>query len=334
MLKRCLSLLLLLSLVLSLCSFASASNAQYDNKVQVIGMNPYPTKIYSKTTQFDEIKEAEDGTFAMEIETAQGVAYIPVGKYEFNVANYTEVMSVLERDDISDDVKKGIEEKYQEAVSVGAEIVIATIYSQDLLNQDGESEENSVSLFSQYDFPQYVTWNGHEMKNDFVSYTGMSSGFVNVAKDSAASRAAAAIKTVAIIVGTAVSKELAILSTGIELFKAFCNLFGISAVPGTVGDYLQVCITHNDLHRYVYGKVGNDWYLGLLCKEITITRIQSKQHYYINTTTAKDYDSDRYVTQIIESENYSNAYPKAWACIYNPYVDYMSVKCGDIQFAF
>jgi len=131
-----------LSLCLSFKSVSFASGPE-TNDIVVHGNKELLQKEYNQNTQFDGIKMSLDGYYALEINKDKEPDYLPVGRLDIDLSKPAEVEKALARNDIAEEIKEEIKNKYKIASETNKNIIV-TLFSSQFLSLDASTASDET----------------------------------------------------------------------------------------------------------------------------------------------------------------------------------------------
>lgn len=261
------------------------------------------THVNVQKSEFDGILEIGEKRYG--IETEQG-EIIETGRLDIDLLNTLEYEEALDRNDIPEEVKDALRDKREKAVKSGYDSARVTIFSPDLINEEGISAYGEST--------SYYTYNGHSMKSVQLYSTGISTGWEYIKSGKSTKDTANNLISV-ILTGVGLSnKTLSFVAAGLSALQIFYNQYSSAIINGHTNDYLQVRLIYDDVDQWTYGKSGDIWKLGLITAKATITKIGIEQYYYDSAVSkGRTATSDRYVNLIHKSPHFDSPWATAWS---------------------
>lgn len=302
-------------------TLAAEANTLTAHELTVVhGTDSFSTKEYTCATEFENIKASTDGCYALEVDTAEGTAEIPLGRLDVDLMVPAQYQSAMNRSDITDDIKTALKNKRIIALENECVSMPITIFSQTLLPANRNGKNNST----------YFTYDGVPMRSDFVYSTGLNTGWRVVASGNNSDTVASTLTNIGLVAIGFINTPLAFLSGGISVLQAFTDAYGDEWISRNTQDFVQVRLIYNCIDQWTYAKVGNTDYLGLCTQKVTITKIGSEQYYY-NTqyNQGKTFDTERIVNTVVKSEHFDSPWATAWQWVGNTATEYVAwTACG------
>ena len=246
----------------------------------IYGTNELSSKAYTKVTKFSGVKQSADGYYAMEVDTNFNKAYVPVGRLDIQLSDAASVNAALARNDIPLEIKSTLQKMHEQAVKTGTTNAVSTLFSSTLLARDTTST--------------YYTYNGHQMRSDKMFSYGLNTNWNDIEEGVDTEDVAAFVVSVSITAASVASKFVSVLSTGYAVIEAFLDEFGSDFITGSTSDFLAMRLIYDDVKQWTYGKVGDEWSLGLCSQQIRVTRIGSEQYYW---SALKEEEKQRSLTE-------------------------------------
>jgi hypothetical protein len=345
------------SMLLSMAVSATATNEATDSRaigisetVVIPGNDELSQKEYTISTEFENIKESDDGFYAMEVASGNDIALVPVGRLDIDVVDENVFSATMQRTDISEQAKEEITANREKMIELGSlDGYEVTVFSQFLLPEDSRTVVYSMrkkginrSYGTVVPFGTtytYETYSGIPMVIEDVVQTGLNTTYKTVASGiSAKSTAETAITIALTIVGFSSSTLINYVATGISLLSYFLTTVGTSTFTASYTDTLQVRLIYDKTTRSAFLIDSNDiWHIGVTTRKVTVTKIGSEQYYYNGGNNGKTLSLDRTVSQTIKGSYFDSPYSEAYfraANNYTPANEQLQWKATDATFIF
>jgi len=263
-----------LSLCLSFKSVSFASGPE-TNDIVVHGNKELLQKEYNQNTQFDGIKMSLDGYYALEINKDKEPDYLPVGRLDIDLSKPAEVEKALARNDIAEEIKEEIKNKYKIASETNKNIIV-TLFSSQFLSLDASTASDETI---------YYVYNGNLLRTDRMYAWDVNTQYVLVKEGIKTATVAEKIINILLTGANHIDNEYVnFISTGINLLRGWINYTGKNIAFGHYDDFLQVRLIYDVVNSWTYGQVVDTWHLGLSSQKATVTNIASEQYYFGSST--------------------------------------------------
>jgi len=305
--KRLLSIVLALGMVLSMTTIVTAENNHS-----------------LKPTEYEGIFVSEEEEYFLKIISDDIVFYQQVGKMDIDYSNSEEYNSALNDERLSLEIKDELKHQYsfyKETMNQGH---FSTIFSPSLLDNP-----NRLST-------TYYTYNGTQMKSERVYSYSVDTGLNTIYLGSSSSSSASVLYNLILIaLGLSPNTTVALLAGGVSVLSAFLNEFGSNQITGHYSDYVQVAVTYDDIKQWTYAYFSSEWTLCLGTQKTTLTKIETRQYYFnANTNTGHTTNTTRTTSQVKQSEHFTSPWAYAYQHILSPATEWTEWNVGSKYFYF
>ncbi len=320
-------------------TFCAAGNVFASSSSQSDSIPDYPTpekksnipitNEYNIETEFEGIYKSSSGVYAMETASENGEEYIPCGKLDINLKTEDDLNTLLNNDDITDEVKEAIKEIYREITEDGRTYESITLFSTEFATDSLPPTASTNTISS------YYTYNGAKMRSDRLITRNAGTKTRTIKSGSGTSSVAASIANIAVTVASSANQYISFLASGISLLKDFNNTYGTTWVTMSSEDFLEVALTYDKIDQWTYRQVGNEWHLGLVTQKATVTNIYSRQYYFnLKKREGREKKTDRNVNIVFKSPHFDSPWATAYQWVNSPREEWMTWKCGSVTFKF
>lgn len=162
----------------------------------------------------------------------------------------------------------------------------------------------------------------------------MNTLYQTISRGTTAKNVADGIFDVALAIAS-LTKYVGFLTTGISLYDAFANMFGISWATGATDDSVQVRLIYDNTDQWTSRNINGEWYIGLVTQKVVISNIASEQYYWNSVNRqGHTYPKNRNVSVTHKSSNFDSPWAVAYQWCYNPVTEYMHWQRGGVLFYF
>lgn len=324
--KKKISILLCLCLALTLPVSAAESNL-HDTCENSI------TSTYNHATCFSNIKMSEEGHYAICIEVGDKTIYQPAKRFDIQVSDRNSVNLVVNNEDIPEEIRSEIEERYQKAISQNnyeLEMVLFTAASAAVPYEASEESAISESAISE---SEYYTYNGRNMRSDRLYTYNMSTGTAYIDKGHATKETAEALFNLNLCIASMLPMpKISLVASGVSLLTAYRNLGYSQYIVGDNEDYIWIRIIYDDVLQWTYGEMSPDeWLLGLETQKVSIRDILSEEYYFnssLRRGQAAQFQQSNIKDFELETENFSSPWEKAYYGVFAPTIETVWAKVG------
>ena len=272
--KKIVAIFLVLVITFSQVAFADEYKVRDDSTKPVVHDegNPLAKLNYSINTEFDGIKRAPSGQYAMQVATDNGMVSIPVGKYALDLMNAKNYDALRKTKNISREIRESLEENRESLAATGNTNVKVTIFSPDLLQTNTAMSRSTGYV--------YTTYKGVQMKSEQVFYEGINSGTKSIKTGKTTADYASGLKEFIVIAASEASKKFSLTANAISLLKAFGVKFPNYETLANTSDFLEFRVIYDKVDQWTYGSTANGWKCGLRSQKVKIKDVRTELHLF------------------------------------------------------
>ena len=260
----------------------------------------FPIEMFTLATSYDGIVASFSGTYAMEVQTNDGIAHIPVGKLEIDLTNDVEVTAALHRSDLTYEMREDILSLRQEVIDGLVDELTITIFSEILL------PESIIQPFGR----RYLTYNGMQMRTDTTFINGRNTGHQRIQTGTNTRNVAANIFHTSLIVAGNVSTTIGVAESIVSIWQLWVNSGRPHVITASNQDFLEMRLIFNEQRQRTYGSILGGWVLGMTTQRVTITNLGIEQHFF-NNGNGCTFRKDRVTNVMAQSQNFNFPWTRA-----------------------
>lgn len=172
------------------------------------------------------------------------------------------------------------------------------------------------------------TYNGHDMRDTFVYYYNINTGYRDIKEGTAAKSYANGAYNFALVCAGFASTPVALVAGGLSILGWWASHIGSTSFTGSTGDYVQVKVYYDVQDKYTYVDMGSGFQTGLVSQTVKILTNKTIQ-YWVNSSHGYEEETVVSPNKRVYSPNYDNAAAVAFVHAYNPLNEQMRSTIGD-----
>lgn len=246
-----------------------------------------------------------------EMEFSDG-SVIPLGQLEIDLSDANAVDNALTNPNLTKEVKDSISEKAQFVAETGTELKL-TVLSSELLPMTRSTSQ------------KYYTYNGAQMRSDFIYVSNLDTGYQTVASGAAATEFAKNATDLTLRQeGTSsyqsrlsISKTIKLIQGFANLLKAYESYYETVNINGAQKDYVQIAVVYDKVEQYTYREMtqgAGDFRLGATTMRVYVERYDVRCSFIGSITGNRNvYEYNDSPSLNFNTKNYDSP----WALAYN-----------------